>query len=282
MNIRLIFSIVLFFLLQSNENNAQYKPFIYKDRLGDSIVLKDISEKPIKTKSPKLLTSEFALGPMLLTDGYGVQFTYGKYFGLEEFGSKDFDIFYNTHVIQLTLSERFHPKEYRDLLNNSIRGVLDENQSGIPVYGKINNFYNINLSYGQRRLFGGKGEPKAALVQFYFGAGINVALIKPYYIETSAGMIKYSDTLQDYFLDQNQIYSKGGLSYGWNELTTQIGLSLKTGIHWDFAKRRNRTSAIELGVGVDYYLNKIQTMVLHDPKAAFANIYFTYQIGKRR
>ncbi len=265
-----------------NTSFAQPNKIKHQNRLGDSLVLKDISEKPTFQKRPKARTKDLSGGLMLTTDGYGIVFTGAKAFGYEDFGYGNEEKYYNAHFVQLEISERFHRKEYRDLSYSALFNLLVAQKSTYFIYGKVNNFFQIKPSYGQRRLFGGKGEPGSPLIQYYIALGPSFGLIKPYYINTvTGGMIKYDSTNANIFLNKELIFGKAALTTGMNEIQLAYGLHLKGGFHFDFSKNPIRVSAFDLGFALDYYFQPITQMAQTKAQSFFAQLYITYQLGKR-
>lgn len=269
-------------ILFCNNSFAQPNKIKHQNRLGDSLVLKDISEKPTFQKRPKARTKDFSGGLMMATDGYGFVLTGAKAFGYEDFGYGNEEKYYNAHFVQLEISERFHRKEYRDLSYSALFNLLVAQHTNYYIYGKINNLYQVKLSYGQRRLFGGKGEPKSPLIQYFVALGPSLALVKPYYVTTAfGGVIKFDSTTYKVFLDKEAIAGRPSLSKGFDEIEPTFGAHLKGGLHFDFAQNPKRISAFDLGFSLDYYFQPITQMAETKAQSFFAQLYLTYQFGKR-
>src|SRR6185503_2094987 len=66
------------------------------------------------------------------------------------------------------------------------------------IYGKQNNFYQLNLGIGQQWIIGQKGNKNGVAVSLVYEGGLALGLLRPYYIEVedpSGGdnrTIKYS------------------------------------------------------------------------------------------
>lgn len=258
--------------------HAQRPNIQYKDRLKDTLVLKDIAERPPRVKKPKQLASEFSMGPTIFSDGYGLTINYARQFGQEYFGSDRYEDFYHNNFAQFEMQERLHPKEFWNF-GNSLNAV---GTGGGYTYGKVSNLYVARLLAGQRWMLGGHGDNKAVKVQLYYAVGVGATVVKPYMLNTvNNGLVAYDDSMPDAFLDQNNIQGKGGLSKGWDMAKVRIGGTLKFGLHFDFSQKRRGKSAIDIGVSIDYYMKEIRQMATIDPKKGFANIYIGYQIGRR-
>lgn len=276
----ILFLSLLFFAGQSLY--AQPSKIIHRDRLGDSIILRDINEDIIKRQTkPKPKLNSITFGPALYTDGIGLIINYNRSFGYENFGSGKEETYYHSHFVQLEISERYHRKEYRaTAFHEIIRSLFF--QESIYMYGKVNNIYNIRLNYGQKRLIGGRGEPNSPLIQYYGSIGFNAFLVKPYYLKIFGGnVIKYSEDTEREFLTKEAIEGKAGFTKGLNEIETIGAVNLRTGFYIDFSKKPNRTSAFDIGLGLDYSFSKVDQMVNMTPTQWYLNAYVSYQWGKK-
>lgn len=274
--------LTIIFLLCFGVGMAQPHRIQHQDRLGDSLILRDISERPSFQKKPKARTFDLSGGFMLTNDGYGFLISGAKAFGYEDFGYGNEEKYYNSHLFQLELSERFHKKEYRDISYAGILNLLMPNNENYFIYGKVNNVYQIKLSYGQRRLFGGKGEPGSPLIQYFLAAGPSMGLIKPYYINTMGGAtIKFDSTNYNNFLNKEAIIGRAPFGTGFKEAELNFGAHLKGGLHFDFAKNPKKVSAIDLGFSFDYYFNPILQMAESEERSFFAQLFISYQFGRR-
>lgn len=243
----------------------------------------NVVRKPA-VKKIKPIRTELSFGARLNTDGWSI-FADKGYVRSQE--TKYSDMFHDMVVFQAEFSEKKHPKETRTT-------ATDLNGSGKSrtfIYGKINNFYNLKLGYGRRRMIAGKPEQGTVSIHWVYVGGLSVGLEKPYYIDAYVPQdnsgnlvlksIKYEDSTKAAFLDENYIVGSAGFSKGLGELKVVPGLHLKTGLHFDFAARRTTKLAVEVGVSGELYTRKIQMMANQDAVPYFANIYASLQFGKR-
>lgn len=280
---KLLSCVILFCtLFISSIAYAQPHRIIHRDRLGDSIILKDINDDVRMRKvKPKPRLNSISFGPAIYTDGLGLMINYSRSFGTAEFGSGNEEKFYNSHFVQLEVSERYHRKEYRetsytDILNSILF------QSTNFMYGKTSNVYNLRLNYGQRRLFGGKGEPNSPLIQYYGSVGFNALLTKPYYINLFGGnTIKYSEETEREFINRDAIEGKAGFTKGLNELEFVGAATIRVGLYIDIAQNPKRVSAFDVGFGLDYAFSEISQIVNMPSQQIFFNAYVSYQWGKK-
>jgi len=278
MNRVVICNFVVLFVLFSLTAVAQPAKIKFRDRLGDTTQLVNTAVKPPKVKLPKALRNEWSIGLRLNTDGYGLLFDFGKAFGSEEFGNNNSAKFFHNHLFQFEISEKKHSKEIRT--NNVIGGIALTPSSFI--FGKINNFYQAKLGYGQRHMIAGKPDPGTVSIHWVYLGGISAGLLKPYYLNVQGeGLVKYSKENEQYYANPSAILGAGGFGKGWNELKVVPGLHAKTGLHFDFATGRKGKMALEVGANAEYYFSKIQQMYGQKDNNFFFNLYAAIQFGKR-
>ncbi|MDQ6608239.1 MAG: hypothetical protein M3Y85_00235, partial [Bacteroidota bacterium] len=80
-----------------------------------------------------------------------------------------------TNLYSLELSEIKHIKEGK----SSGDGFF----SNSFVFGKINNFYQVKLGFGQQYVFGQKGNKNGVAVLGIIKGGLSFGLLKPYYVQ---------------------------------------------------------------------------------------------------
>jgi hypothetical protein len=209
-----------------------------------------------------------AFGIQLRTDGYG---------GFFELGRRKSPRFTNTYSLEIT--EIKHRKEEK---SNSVENLF----SSSFIYGKINNFYQVKLGFGQQYILGQKGNKNGVAVLGIVQGGIDLGLLKPYYlhIQDSANnerTISYYDDPQS-FVFPVQIFGSGGLGKGWNQLKMKPGLYLKTALRFDFGRYNETIQALEIGMSLEAFSQKIPIMVFNDAKQLFYQGHIAFVFGSRK
>ncbi len=278
MNRKALYFFLVTFVLLSVGVYAQPAKIKFRDRLGDTTQLVNTAIKPPKIKQPKPLMSEWSAEIKLNTDGYGIVFDYARAFGSDEFGNNNSAKFFHNHLFQLEISERKHPKEIRS--NNTLGGI--NIGQGSFILGKINNFYQAKVGYGQRRMIAGKPDPGTVSIHWVYLGGLSLGFLKPYYLDVAGkGLIKYSEENEQYYTFPGNVNGAGGIGKGWDDLSIVPGIHAKTGLHFDFATGRRGKMALEVGTSVEYYFSKIQQMFGQNERNMFFNLYAAIQFGKR-
>jgi hypothetical protein len=212
-------------------------------------------------------------GIKLNTDGYGIFFEKGKYKTLTK-----------TNIWWMELGEHKHPKEYKYPGVDIGSGFLIGNPY---IYGKINNFYNFKLGFGQQRVIGGKGNKNGVATLLIYGAGLSVALMKPYLIDIQDPLngqtktIKYQDD-STLFLDRTVIIGGAGFGKGFNQMKYIPGFHARTALRFDYGRYNELVSALELGINAEYYTKEIEQMALNPYKKFFFNAYLAIEFGRRK
>jgi hypothetical protein len=281
-SILLLSAMMLFLVFVSEAQTTQVATDTTKSFAKPATVQKPIV-KP-KIKKPKPIRTEFSGGLRLNSDGWSLFVDKGWVKSEEKFS----DQFYNIRSVQFELSEKKHPKEIKR--SNNLGSISDEKIKPF-IFGKVNNFYTIKLGYGMRKMIAGKPEHGTVSVHWVYTGGLSAGLLKPYYIEAyvrennglfTQKSIKYSDPKdKDYFLAQNNIIGSSGFSKGLNEISVVPGLYVKTGLHFDFAKIKDKKLAVETGVSAELYSQKIEIMASQNAVPYFVNVYASIQFGKR-
>lgn len=208
-------------------------------------------------------------GVQLRTNGYGIFFEKGKMKTQR-----------NTTVFGAEFNEIKHPKE--DKLPNGTGGFSFGNPY---VYGKINNFYQLQLGFGQQRILGQKGNKNGVAVSVIYKGGLSLGLLRPYYIQIddngSSKTIKYSPENDSLFL-YGFIIGGGGLGKGWGEIKLKPGAFGKTSLRFDFGRFNEVVSGVEVGVSAEFYSQKIPIMLLQKDKQFFYQGHIALIFGHRK
>lgn len=213
-------------------------------------------------------TKQTSFGLQLRTNGYGL---------FVEVGRSRSPRFTNLYMFELT--EIKHPKEEKVSNANTFF-------SNSFVYGKINNFYQAKLGFGQQYIFGQKGNKNGVAVLAIAEGGLSVGLLKPYYIqiqEQSVGVrdIKYDSPDSAAFISGN-ILGGSGFTKGWSELKVKPGAFIKAALRFDFGRFNETIQALEIGMSLDAYASKIPQMVYNEPKQLFFQGHFALVFGHRK
>jgi hypothetical protein len=213
------------------------------------------------------------------TNGFSMAYNSGKILS-----------YYKTQFYQLELG---FLKDYRETRQNKNFTSSPLNGSSSFVFGKQNSLYNIRGAYGIKRYLSEKSRKKGIAVGWTYMAGPSIALLKPYYITYNPIVdngpndfieIKYTEETAEQFLNYSRIH--GGTAFTKGILETKIipGVQGKLAAHFAIGAFDKFVKAIEAGIMMDVYTQKIPIMVettnvRNNPY--FLNLYVNLQFGKR-
>ena len=215
-----------------------------------------------------IYNKQSVFGIELRTNGYGLFYEKGKAKTRRK-----------TNIYTAELTEIKDPKEEK-----TPTGFFT---IGNPyILGKIHNFYQFKLGFGQQYLFGQKGNKNGVAVIGSYQGGISAGLLRPYYLEVSDGNgnreIKYSTEDSAEFLDQSVIQGSGGLGRGWGEMTFKPGAFAKAALRFDWGHYNELVSGIEIGMSVDAYTQKIPILLFTKERQVFFQGHIALVFGRRR
>ena len=230
----------------------------------------------VRPKPPKPAKTECSLGLRLNSNGWSLFTDYGSSKPIDE---KHAERFFNLHFFQFEVTEKKDPREVKTSTGSSSGGG-----TGSYIYGKINNLYVVKLGYGLRTMIAGKPDEQGVVSIHWINAGgAAIGLLKPYYVNIggSSTPVKYAEATATSFLDPQQISGGAGFSTGLGEIVVAPGVHYKTGFHFDFAGSLKTVIAIETGANVEYYFQSVTLMAAKPPTNLFADVYLSFQFGKR-
>jgi hypothetical protein len=219
---------------------------------------------------------EWTMGLRLYNDGWGAFYQNGRMKSVTK-----------TNWWSIEFGERKDAKEEKiSKVDNA--GFL----FGSPlVYGKKNVFLFTKVGFGQQVLLGGKGNKNGVAVSAFYGGGLSLGLLKPYYMEVDdplTGIISpirfrgdnsRTDTL---FLDPSSIVRGAGFFKGLNETQVVPGVHGRGGFRFDYGRFNELVSAIQVGVNMEYYMKEMPIMALNDADKFFVNIFVGIEFGRRK
>ncbi len=157
------------------------------------------------------------------------------------------------------------------------------------IYGKLNNFYQVTLGFGQQYILGQKGNKNGVAVSAIFNGGLALGLLRPYYLEVKNPgggenrVIKYSQADSALFLGPpSVIVGNGGFGKGWNEMKVKPGAFVKTAMRFDYGRFNEVVSGLEVGLSAEFYSSKIPQMFAQKDKQLFVQAYISLLFGRRK
>lgn len=183
---------------------------------------------------------------------------------------------------------------YTDYRQRKIETRFNQDPRSLKYfYGKVNNFYGLNLLYGNRRVIANKSETSGVKLSLTYMGGVTLGFLKPYYLrfintdlsQNTTFDAGYSEENAEDFLNDNPgsstVFGAGSFGRGFNEIDFLPGLQAKFGLNFDFARKNNLVTSLEVGAQIDVFYKKVRIYANDRNKPYIANLYLSMQIGKR-
>lgn len=212
---------------------------------------------------------------------FGIQARTNGYGAFYELGRMKTN--YKTNIYRIDITEIKSQKEVK-LTTQDVSSPFFSNPF---IYGKINNFFQVTLGFGQQHMLGQKGNKNGVAVSVVYNGGLAIGLLKPYYLEVqdpSNGqnkIIKYSVADSSLFVGPT-IVGGGGLGKGFGEMKMKPGAFVKGALRFDYGRYNEMVSAVEIGLSADFYASKIPIMLGSKDRQLFLQGYVAIVFGRRK
>lgn len=225
------------------------------------------SQGEIDRSQKILLRNEASLSVTLTNNGYGLGYRYGKHKWAKIKTIYQADLFLLKHPKEIQSSSYYYPQKSF-------------------VYGKVNTMLDIHLGYGiQHELFS-KEDVGGVSIRYLLIGGPTIALLKPNYYQVTYTVGEYVvedfDTFYDNSAHAGMIIGDAGFFEGINETRMVPGLFILAGINFDYNQSDVNYNALEAGLMLDVYMNKIpilsENLVAASPYMFQA--FLTYRFGR--
>ena len=266
-------SLVVFFAMIAFASSAQKEK--NKDKNEKKDAKRDKLNAMIKQAEEGVLVynKHSIFGIQARTNGYGLFYELGRMKTNRK-----------TNTYRIDITEIKHPKETK-----VSRADVSNPFFGNPfVFGKINNFYQVTLGFGQQHILGQKGNKNGVAVTVIYNGGLSIGLLRPYYLEVQdpsavdgTRILKYSKEDSTLFVS-NAILGSAGIGKGWGEMKFKPGAFAKTALRFDYGRYNEMVSAVEVGLSAEFYASKIPIMVGQKDKNLFFQAYVAIVFGRRK
>lgn len=212
---------------------------------------------------------EFSFGVMAHPKGFGLDFRFGRYIsnGRIEYLEAEF------------LSIR-HPKEIR-IFNTAITNTNPY------TFGKQNYAYTARLGYGNKFMLTEKRLKNTASISLNVAIGPNFTLLKPVYLDllqtdiNNNNFVISEKVTESAEINQNDVIGNSPFSKGFNELKMRVGAFGKVGFNFDWGDFSDEIKAIEVGVYVDAFPQRLPLMLYAENKYFFPSFYICAVFGNK-
>lgn len=210
--------------------------------------------------------NERSFAILLNSDGLGVSYREAKRIN-----------FLNKRFFEIEAGTLRHPKEFKTSNPYS--------QSGSYIFGKLNSTFYLRGGIGRQHEIFKKADLGGVAIRYFYSAGPVIAIYKPIYYRVlyPTSNINVYELKEEKFQASialpQEIYSKASFFKGINETKALPGLYAKGGFNFEYSKEDKVIHAIELGMQINAFPQKIPIMAGSENKTIFFSIFVSYRFG---
>lgn len=226
-------------------------------------------EQPEDTSKNVILLKDVRVGLIFHSRGFGVDFIRSK--RISEFKMR---------TLEFNITEVKSLKQIR-----TINPYFTNSKS--YVYGKLNTIFAVRGMLGVQKLLNSKPYWGGVELNYFYAGGMSLAITKPIYLyilyETSDNFVyeiaeeKFDP--EKHFSDN--IFGRAPFTSGFNELAFYPGITVKSGLSFEFGIYRQKVKSLDVGICVDIFPNPVPIMAFNDPEYYFLTFFLNFNFGKR-
>jgi hypothetical protein len=207
--------------------------------------------------------NERSMGLLLNSNGFGMNFRYGKWLDAR-----------NKQLFEADLVTLKHPKEVKYPFVN----IYTNNRSFI--YGKMNTVFDLRAFYGKQYEVFQKVDKGGIAIRYFYGAGPSLAIYKPIYYDIWVSNTEIASKKFDISADPSAYTGRSSFFKGFKEIRAIPGASVKGGINFEFSTIDEVLHALEVGMTVDLYPLKVPIMAETHNNQFFFTVFVCYRFGR--
>ncbi|MFW5803957.1 MAG: hypothetical protein ACOCWG_01860 [bacterium] len=220
---------------------------------------KSFSQGELDTQEKIFFRNESSFGFHLNSNGYGLNYRYGKW------RNAFFKSIYEIDIITIK-----HPKE--------VKYPFAYLNARSFVYGKLNGFMDIRLSYGFQQEMFRKVDKGSISIKYFLTGGPSLGFVKPIYYAVFSDNTYYIQKFDP--TGHQNIQGKDSFFKGIEETKINPGINSKIGFSFEYGSEDKKIHALEVGIMADVFLFKVPLMANQNHKRFFTSLFLTYRFGK--
>lgn len=218
--------------------------------------LSALSQGEIDSQNKYLFANDNSIALSLNTNGFGVEYRYGKYV----------DYLHKTSY-RIGFCSLRSPKEIR--ISSS---------TGLSIYGKKNNVGILQATIGRKNEKFSKFDKNSVAMYWNYDAGLACVIEKPTYYHVLYPDGK--DVIEKFDETSYTKYGKASFSYGIEEIKFVPGLIATTSAEFNFSNKNIYTTSVEIGANIQTYIRKVEIMCNNENSWCFVTLFIKLRIGK--
>ena len=224
--------------------------------------------------------NEWSVAFMLNSNGWGANYRYGKRIDAA-----------NKRLFEVDFAYMKDPKERKDYSYT--------NSGARYVDGKKNLAFDFRFGYGKQHEIFRKHDLGGVAIRYFYNFGPSVVLLKPIYYEV--GKVDNIEGIFTVFPEPEKydpswhaqnvyVIRRASFFKGFESLSVLPGAFTKFGVNFEFGKQDRIIHALEAGVIVEGFINKVEIMDFSNPNISqskiaknqqlFFNVFVSYRFGR--
>ncbi|NCO55173.1 MAG: hypothetical protein COZ21_09740 [Bacteroidetes bacterium CG_4_10_14_3_um_filter_31_20] len=233
--------------------------------------VKAFSQGELNNETRVVSGNEKSYALLINSNGWGLNYRYGKRITGFKKRLFDFDFSYIKH-----------PKEIR------IQNTYYDNQKRF-VFGKLNILFTLKASIGKQKEVYSKFDKGGIAIKYFYEGGFSLAILKPIYYEVvdqsnpnpNPNTPNVIDKLFDYNIHSPaDIYGRSSFFKGITETKFKPGLFVKAGLSFVYSNQYEKINALETGLIFDIYNKELPIMATAQNQNYLISIFISYRFGK--
>jgi len=233
-----------------------------------SVINAGFAQGEIDEQSKIFYRNEISGGIILNTSGFGIGYRYGKRVNYRDKWLYELDLSF-----------------YKDMKEIKMTNPIFPNNRGF-VFGKMNSFFHLSAGYGFQHEVFRKFDVGGIAIRYYGTAGPSLGFVKPIYYEILHPINPYYEYIVEIekfdmsMHSSDQIYGKASMFRGLDETKLLPGVFFKAGVNFEYSKYDEFLHAIDVGVMLHAFVNKVPVMAGKDHSFLFPSLFVSYRFGK--
>lgn len=155
------------------------------------------------------------------------------------------------------------------------------------IYGKVNRLYALRPMFGLQWAFAEKQNRNSVGINVFMLGGPTIGFLKPIYMDieipdpnNSGVYIQTSVRYKPELYDHRQITGYSSFGKGIGETKPIAGISIKTGVDFNWGYYSSEYKSIEVGILIDYFPTRPEIMSFIKNKVVYSSFYLSFALGK--
>lgn len=226
-----------------------------------------VSGQGMLNDQPKMLfNNEQTFGLFLNSNGLGADYRFARFIKAR-----------SDRIYEFSFDYVKHPKEYKSV-------VAYDFIAKRFVYGKENLFWEIKGQIGNQSEIFRKYDFSSISIKLAYSGGLSLGFQKPIYYEivTFDGSGLISSREERTFHPAIHLYNYNGttsFTKGLNEIQVIPGITVNTGLSFEYSEREPMIHALEAGMSFTIYPKNIRIMATEENNFFFFNLSVGYRFG---